>query len=103
MVFHAVSSEMVHAVAPQLWAYEIRNSLLMAVRRGRISKTDGEEFIRSLSAFDVQLSAPASYDVLFSLAHRYGLTVYDAAYLSVALEKGLPLATLGKQLVKAAR
>jgi len=33
MVFHAVSFEMVHAVAPQLWAYEIRNSLLMAVRR----------------------------------------------------------------------
>jgi predicted nucleic acid-binding protein len=36
-VFQAVSSSAVDTVAPRLWAYEIRNSILMGFRRGRIS------------------------------------------------------------------
>ncbi len=31
------------------------------------------------------------------LAERHGLTVYDAAYLELALRRGLPLATLGRE------
>ncbi|HXB72417.1 MAG TPA: type II toxin-antitoxin system VapC family toxin [Candidatus Acidoferrales bacterium] len=42
-VFYAVSSSAVDSVAPQLWAYEIRNSVLMGLRRGRISKPDSEQ------------------------------------------------------------
>jgi predicted nucleic acid-binding protein len=33
---------------------------------------------------------------------KYGLTGYDAAYLELALRKGLPLASLDKDLNKAA-
>ena len=40
-VFQAVSSSVVDTVAPLLWAYEIRNSVLMGLRRGRVSKPDG--------------------------------------------------------------
>jgi len=38
----------------------------------------------------------------FRLADRHGLTVYDAAYLDLALREGLPLASLDKALCKAA-
>ena len=101
-VFHAVSSSAVDTVAPRLWAYEIRNSVLMGIRRGRISKSDSEQFLLSLNELNVRLSEPQSYDDVFSLAQAHGLTVYDAAYLNIAMHEGLPLASLDRQLVRAA-
>jgi predicted nucleic acid-binding protein len=37
------------------------------------------------------------------LAARHGLTVYDAAYLELALRRGLALATLDRELRAAAQ
>jgi predicted nucleic acid-binding protein len=102
-VFQAVSSSAVESVAPRLWAYEIRNSILMGLRRGRFSKADSEQFLVSLNELNVRLSEPASYDGVFSVAQEYGLTVYDAAYLDVAMQDRLPLASLDGQLVRAAQ
>jgi predicted nucleic acid-binding protein len=82
-VFQAVSSSAVDTVAPRLWAYEIRNSVLMGLRRGRISKIDSEQFLLSLNDLNVRLIEPKSYDEVFSLAQEHGLAVYDAAYLSL--------------------
>jgi len=101
-VFQAVASSAVDTVAPRLWAYEIRNSVLMGLRRGRIGEADSEQFLISPNELNVRLSEPASYDEVFSLAQEYGLTVYDAAYLNLAIQEHLPLATLDRQLVRAA-
>ena len=101
-VFEAVSFSALDAVAPRLWAYEIRNSILMGLRRGRIGKPDGVQFLVSLIELNVRLTEPASYDDVFSLAEEHGLTVYDAAYLNVAMQERLPLASLDRQLVRAA-
>jgi predicted nucleic acid-binding protein len=101
-VFQAVSSSTVEAVAPRLWAYEIRNSILMGLRRGRLSKLDSDHFLISLNELNMRLSEPASYNEVFSLAQEYGLTVYDAAYLYVAMQERSPLASLDGQLVRAA-
>jgi len=101
-VFQAVSSSAVDTIAPRLWAYEIRNSVLMGIRRGRITKPDSEQFLLSLNELNVRLSEPASYDDVFSLAQKHGLTVYDAAYLDIAMQEGLPLASLDRQLIRAA-
>ncbi len=61
-VLRAVSSSLLNAVAPTLFAYEIRNSVLMALRRGRISDMDAEQFLSSLNEMDVRLIEPPSYD-----------------------------------------
>jgi predicted nucleic acid-binding protein len=90
-------------VAPRLWAYEIRNSVLMGLRRGRISKPDSEQFFLSLNELNVRLSEPASYNDVFKLAERSGLTVHDAAYLDLAMSEGLPIASLDGQLIRAAQ
>jgi predicted nucleic acid-binding protein len=42
-------------------------------------------------------------DALMQLARRHRLTVYDAAFLELALRKGYPLATLDPELTVAAR
>ena len=102
-VFQAVSSSAVDTVAPQLWAYEIRNSILMALRRGRVSKPDSAQFLASLNELNVRLCQPESYDAVFSLAQEHGLTVYDAAYLDLAIQERLMLASLDSQLVRAAQ
>jgi predicted nucleic acid-binding protein len=90
------------AVAPRLWAYEVRNSVLMGLRRKRITHADAQEFFESLKGLPIRLADPVSYDDVFSLADRHGLTVYDAAYLDLALREGLPLASLDHALCKAA-
>ncbi len=40
---------------------------------------------------------------VFQVAMKYGLAVYDAAYLELAIRRALPLATLDKRLSEAAR
>jgi predicted nucleic acid-binding protein len=40
--------------------------------------------------------------IVLTLARRHRLTVYDAAYLEVAVREGLPLATLDAGLARAA-
>jgi len=100
-VLQAVSDS-AEAFAPRLWAYEIRNSILMGLRRGRISKADAEAFLDSLTDLNIHLVDPVSYDAVFRLAEINGLTVYDAAYLDLAIREGSQLASLDDALRKAA-
>src|SRR5690348_3329986 len=95
--FIAVRSSATDAVAPRLWAYEVRNSLLMGLRRGRISEPQISDFFLSLADLGIRLTDP-DYDEVFVLARLHGLTFYDAAYLNIALAENFPIATLDKQL-----
>jgi len=90
------------AIAPRLLAYELRNSVLVGVRRGRITSKTAREFLQSLPDLRIRLTDPVSYDDVFDLAERCNLTVYDAAYLDLAIREGLPLASLDAALIRAA-
>ena len=48
-------------------------------------------------------SNEAAFEQAFLLAEKYGLTVYDAGYLELAIREGLTLVTPDKDLRKAAR
>jgi len=100
-VLDAVSGP-IAATAPRLWAYEIRNSALSGVRRKRITQMDGDDFLESLRDLRIALTDPTTYDEVYALASRYSLTVYDAAYLDLAMREGLPLASLDSELIRAA-
>jgi predicted nucleic acid-binding protein len=58
--------------------------------------------LESIRGLPIRLADPVSYDGVFSLADRHGLTVCDAAYLDLALREGLPLVSLDNALCKAA-
>ena len=90
------------AYAPRLWAYEIHNAVLMGVRRRRITMTDDREFLESLRTLHVQLVDPLFYEDLMLLAERSSLTVYDAAYLDLAVRLHCPLASFDAALCRAA-
>ena len=97
-----VVSTPIEATAPRVWVYEVRNSVLMGLRRKRIGKADAEYFLDSLKGLPIRLTDPLFYDGVFTLVERHGLTVYDAAYLDLALREGLPLASLDNEFCKAA-
>ena len=50
----------------------------------------------------IHLRDPFSYDAVFQIADRHGLTVYDAAYLDLAVRERLPIASLDGALMRAA-
>jgi|SRR6516165_6905943 predicted nucleic acid-binding protein len=95
-------SQSLAAMAPRLWAYEVRNGVLMGVRRRRITTTDAQDFLEALEALAIRLVDPPAYTSVFTLAERYDLTVYDAACLDLALRESLPLASLDDELCRAA-
>jgi len=90
------------AYAPRLWAYEIRNCVLIGLRRQRITKTDAQDFLAAIDALNVRLLDPLSHDTVFTLAERHNLTFYDASYLDLAMRRNLPLATLDTAMRRAA-
>lgn len=94
------------AIVPAHWPAEVANALLIAVRRRRISRQDATQFIEDLEVLPIRVDSTTKYLLrtrIFPLAEQHNLTVYDAAYLELAIREGLPLATLDDELRKAAR
>jgi predicted nucleic acid-binding protein len=91
------------ACVPSLWWFEVRNTLIVNERRGRLTESDTTAFLRALARLNIAVDrSPDEADVLM-LARRRRLTVYDAAYLELARREGVPLATLDTALAAAAR
>lgn len=92
------------AWVPALWHLELGNVLWGAQRKGRIDKAGMEQFLSALDVYDIEVdpeTIAVAWSKTLALAESYGLTVYDAAYLELALRRGLPLATLDGALRKA--
>jgi predicted nucleic acid-binding protein len=90
-------------IVPMLWDCEVANALMAARRRGRISASDVTRSLQSVSSMgctrDTQVIDPS---VLASAAAEHDVTAYDAAYLLLAIRRGAPLATVDRQLARAA-
>ena len=94
------------AVVPGLWRLEVANSLNVAIRRKRISRSFRDEALDDLVQLDIVIDAETdlhAWQATIRLADLYGLTAYDAAYLELAQRRRLPLATLDRALADAAR
>ena len=87
---------------PALWLLEVGNLLLSAQRRKRITADKRRELAAAASALRLRVDRePVAITALDELAARYSLSAYDAAYLELALRRGLPLATLDAALLAA--
>lgn len=92
-----------YAEVPVLWPIEVANVLAVNERKQRITSLGSEEFLKTLARLDIRIEPLCVRgDALLPLTRRYGLTAYDAAYLELAKRKALPLATLDKDLLRAA-
>jgi predicted nucleic acid-binding protein len=91
---------------PNLWWLETANALLMSERRKRSTQAgtiNSLQVIRDLPVKPDEESGSTAVAKAVLLAREFGLTVYDAAYLELAIRKNSFLATADKRLAKAAR
>jgi predicted nucleic acid-binding protein len=93
------------AHVPVLWLYEVVSVLAKAQRTASITADKVHGFLEDLRSLDITVD-DESFGHIFGDVHRlaveHGLSGYDAAYLELAIRKGLPLATLDEDLQKAA-
>lgn len=90
-------------LVPALWWFEVRNVLILNERRRAISEAETASAMREWAQLDIALDNSPDEIAIMSLARRHRLTVYDAAYLELALRERLDLATLDAALAEAAR
>lgn len=94
------------AIVAQHWPLEVGNTLLMGERRKRTSAADSAHFIGILTSLAIETdkeTGALANSATLALARSHGLTLYDGAYLEIAIRRNLPLATLDKQLRAAAK
>lgn len=94
------------ATATAFWPHEVLNALLVVENRKRISRPLVRSFLDDLATLPVVLGQVPTREVfgrIESLGRKYDLTAYDAAYLDLAIESALPLATLDNHLIHACR
>ena len=89
-------------IVPQLFHFEISNTLLMAERRNRITGTGIQECLDAFSELPVSTDHATNFGACFHLARKHNLTFYDALYLELAIRRDASLATLDNALAKAA-
>ena len=80
--------------------------LLGVEKRGDATTGEMERFISQLENLPIRvdpLTANQSLKRTMVLAKAYKLSSYDAAYLELSIRESVPLATLDKALLKAAR
>lgn len=94
------------AVVPSVWRLEVANALRMAVRRKRCSDAEVDDAVTQLldlSIEDDRETAVHAWTTTLRLAVDHSLTLYDAAYLELAVRLRLPLASCDRDLIAAAR
>jgi predicted nucleic acid-binding protein len=103
-VFEALSEN--GAWVPGIWRLEVANVLEMGVRRKRHNAEFRDATLSDLAQLPIQVDAETdrqAWNATLRLAESHRLTLYDAAYLELALRRNLPLATLDEELRAAAR
>ncbi len=95
------------AVVPALWQIEVANGLVTTERRAMMTVSETAEILRNFEvvlggSIDI-IGGPVSIPNIVSAARQSRLTAYDAAYLDLARERQLPLATLDRGLANAAK
>ena len=92
-------------VVPALWHSELANVLVAGERRQRINEPAIDAFLGLLRDLLIETDQPRpGFEIgsVMAVARRHGLTAYDAAYLELALRRGIPLATYDAALRRAA-
>ena len=94
------------AVTSAIWPLEVANGLRTAERRGRLHPGELPRLRLLLSALPIHVERTdlsIALGEVLEAARSFGLTAYDASYLRLALQIGIPLATTDANLSAACR
>ncbi len=87
------------AIVPSIWFYEVNNGIVTALRAGRTSESRAKEFIDLLVDLPIDVQATPEHRssvavCMREIAAREKISAYDASYVALALDLGIPIATL---------
>lgn len=91
---------------PRLWHLEIANVLAVSERRGRCTPDDTIHWLGFLTNLPILVDTETerhAWSESLNLARQHRLSVYDAAYLELAIRENIPIATLDRLLMQAAK
>ena len=91
------------ALVPSLFWHEVRNVLLSAERRGRITREHASASMARLRRLTIRCPPDTDDNHIMGLARTHQLTAYDASYLAIAIAEQCSLASLDHHLNDAAR
>jgi len=100
---HLESSQV---VVPSIWPLEVANVLLIAKRKKRVTDLQVSGFIDALATMPIHVddsTTSRAMHSIFTLASQENLTIYDAAYLELAIRENIPIATLDNDLLKVSK
>lgn len=92
-------------VVPSHWPLEISNALRSQVRSKRLSIHDFHDIVERFDLLNIEVQPPLRLDEIGPLAQfavTHELTTYGAAYVQLALQRRVPLATLDRAMRTAA-
>jgi predicted nucleic acid-binding protein len=93
------------AVVPALWPLEVANILVLGERRRRSTEAEASHWLRYLRLLPIHVDEETpgrAWSDILPAARLYDLSVYDAAYLELAIRLGLPLASIDDHMKAAA-
>jgi predicted nucleic acid-binding protein len=94
------AADSVDLISPSFARYEIINACHVAFRRGRLSLSRASEIAEEISdVVPVADDEPSSKE-LMSLSQDYGISIYDALYLAMAIKRGVALVTADRKLAE---
>jgi predicted nucleic acid-binding protein len=99
------SLAIVAAVVPSIWPLEVANATIVGERRKRLDEARSRRFITLLESLPISVddeTGSRAFGDISHLARSYQLSAYDAAYLELAMRRGLSLACLDGKLKAAA-
>lgn len=91
----------IELLAPNIWVYEIANGLRTAYLRERLLKKEGSTKLKQLlksSPFLVNIEE--KIDICLKNAFDYQISVYDSAYVTLAITSKIILLSSDSKLVK---
>jgi predicted nucleic acid-binding protein len=94
------------ATAPSIWRLEVANVLRTSVRRGHCTEEYAEGCLRRLGKLRIAVDPETdrnAWGATRELSRAHNLTLYDAAYLELAVRLRQPVASLDIALLNAAR
>jgi predicted nucleic acid-binding protein len=92
------------ALVPTIWRLEVANVLRNAVRRGRCDEGYATRSLRRLERLRIAIDTETgrhAWGATRELSREHNLTLYDAAYLELALRGRHTLATRDAALLRA--
>lgn len=89
-------------IVPRIFWYEFRNTLIVNERRGRLRIDETDQALAVIAAIDPQIVDTHEETQLLRLSRMHSLSIYDAAYVELALRNETGLATLDRKMSIAA-